>query len=146
LEDNIQLIWQTGKPNAAAYVTAANDYANVYVSSFIDDMSAAYTAADIVVSRSGAMAVAEISITGKAAIFVPYPHAAEDHQTYNALALVDNGAAKMVKDNAVDQKLIPLLQSLMHDDQSRHLMEEKIKAYAFTNADEVIAEQILQHI
>jgi UDP-N-acetylglucosamine--N-acetylmuramyl-(pentapeptide) pyrophosphoryl-undecaprenol N-acetylglucosamine transferase len=146
LEDNIQLIWQTGKPNAAAYVTAANDYANIYVSSFIDDMSAAYTAADIVVSRSGAMAVAEISITGKAAIFVPYPHAAEDHQTYNALALVDNGAAKMVKDNAVDQKLIPLLQSLMRDDQSRHLMEEKIKAYAFTNADEVIAEQILQKI
>ena len=145
-KNDLQLIWQTGKPNAAAYVTAANDYANVYVSSFIDDMSAAYTAADIVVSRSGAMAVAEISITGKAAIFVPYPHAAEDHQTYNALALVENGAAKMVKDNDVDQKLIPLLQSLMQDDQSRHLMEEKIKAYAFTNADEVIAAQILQHI
>jgi UDP-N-acetylglucosamine--N-acetylmuramyl-(pentapeptide) pyrophosphoryl-undecaprenol N-acetylglucosamine transferase len=146
LNDNIQLIWQTGKPNAAAYVTAANDYANVYVSSFIDDMSAAYTAADIVVSRSGAMAVAEISITGKAAIFVPYPHAAEDHQTHNAMALVDNGAAKMVSDNEVNQKLIPLLQSLIHDDQSRQLMEEKIKAHAFKNADQVIAEQILQHI
>jgi UDP-N-acetylglucosamine--N-acetylmuramyl-(pentapeptide) pyrophosphoryl-undecaprenol N-acetylglucosamine transferase len=146
LEDNIQLIWQTGKPNAAAYVTAANDYANVYVSSFIDDMSAAYTAADLVISRSGAMAVAEISITGKAAIFVPYPHAAEDHQTYNALVLVDDGAAKMVKDNEVNQKLIPLLQSLIHDDQSRQLMQEKVKAHAFINADQVIAEQILQHI
>jgi UDP-N-acetylglucosamine--N-acetylmuramyl-(pentapeptide) pyrophosphoryl-undecaprenol N-acetylglucosamine transferase len=146
LEDNIQLIWQTGKPNAAIYVTAANDYANVYVSSFIDDMSAAYTAADLVISRSGAMAVAEISITGKAAIFVPYPHAAEDHQTYNALALVDDGAAKMVKDNEVNQKLIPLLQSLIHDDQSRQLMQEKVKAHAFINADQVIAEQILQHI
>ena len=146
LENNIQLIWQTGKPNAAVYVTAANEYANVYVSSFIDDMSAAYTAADIVVSRSGAMAVAEISITGKAAIFVPYPHAAEDHQTHNAMALVDNGAAKMVKDSEVDQKLIPLLQSLIHDDPSRGFLQEKIKAYAFTNADQVIAEQILQHI
>jgi UDP-N-acetylglucosamine:LPS N-acetylglucosamine transferase len=59
---------------------------------------------------------------------------------------VDNGAAKMVKDNDVNQHLIPLLQSLMQDDQSRQLMEEKIKAYAFTNADQVIAEQILQHI
>ena len=145
-DNNIQLIWQTGKPGAGSYVNAANDYANVYVSSFIDDMSAAYTAADIVVSRSGAMAVAEISITGKAAIFVPYPHAAEDHQTYNAMALVDNGAAKMVKDSEVNQKLIPLLQSLIQDDQSLQLMQEKIKAYAFTNADEVIAQQILQHI
>jgi UDP-N-acetylglucosamine--N-acetylmuramyl-(pentapeptide) pyrophosphoryl-undecaprenol N-acetylglucosamine transferase len=92
------------------------------------------------------MAVAEISITGKAAIFVPYPHAAEDHQTHNALALVDNGAAKIVNDNAVNEKLIPLLQSLLQDDQSRQMMEEKIKAHAFTNADQVIAEQILQHI
>jgi len=92
------------------------------------------------------MAVAEISITGKAAIFVPYPHAAEDHQTHNAMALVDNGAAKMVKDSEVDQKLIPLLQSLVHDDPSRGFLQEKIKAYAFTNADQVIAEQILHHI
>jgi UDP-N-acetylglucosamine--N-acetylmuramyl-(pentapeptide) pyrophosphoryl-undecaprenol N-acetylglucosamine transferase len=62
------------------------------------------------------------------------------------MALVDNGAAKMVKDSEVNQKLIPLLQSLIQDDQSLQLMQEKIKAYAFTNADEVIAQQILQHI
>ena len=128
------------------YQAAASQFGNVFVDSFINDMSAAYAAADMVVSRSGAMAVAEIAMTGKACIFVPYPHAAEDHQTYNALALVDNGAAKMVKDNDVNQHLIPLLQSLMQDDQSRQLMEEKIKAYAFTNADQVIAKQILQHI
>ena len=146
LEDNIQLIWQTGKPNAHEYVSAANEFANVYVSSFIDDMSAAYTAADIVISRSGAMAVAEISVTGKAAIFVPYPHAAEDHQTFNAKVLVDNDAAKMVKDNEVSEKLIPLLQSLIHDENSLLLMQEKIKAFAYTNADQVIAEQIIQHI
>jgi UDP-N-acetylglucosamine:LPS N-acetylglucosamine transferase len=59
---------------------------------------------------------------------------------------VDDGAAKMVKDNEVNQKLIPLLQSLIHDDQSRQLMQEKVKAHAFINADQVIAEQILQHI
>ena len=146
LDENIQLIWQTGMPNANMYVNAANHFANVYVSSFIDDMSAAYTAADIVISRSGAMAVAEISVTAKAAIFVPYPHAAEDHQTYNAMALVNGGAAKMIKDNEVNQKLIPLLQNLIHDENSMQLMQEKIKAFAFTNADHVIAEQILQHI
>ena len=146
LTDNIQLIWQTGKPNASEYIKASNDYANVYVSPFIDDMSAAYTAADIVISRSGAMAVAEISITGKTAIFVPYPHAAEDHQTFNAKALVDKGAAKMVKDNEVGDKLIPLLQSLIYDVNSMLSMQEKIKTFAFTNADQVIAEQILQNI
>jgi UDP-N-acetylglucosamine--N-acetylmuramyl-(pentapeptide) pyrophosphoryl-undecaprenol N-acetylglucosamine transferase len=145
-DENIQLIWQTGKSNSNSYVSSANNFSNVYVNSFIDDMSAAYTAADLVISRSGAMAVAEISITGKPVIFVPYPHAAEDHQTFNAMALVNSGAAKMIKDHDVHQNLIPLLQNLIHNDESMQLMQEKIKAFSFINADQVIAEQILTHI
>ncbi|MFA9205512.1 MAG: undecaprenyldiphospho-muramoylpentapeptide beta-N-acetylglucosaminyltransferase, partial [Burkholderiaceae bacterium] len=72
-DKNIQLIWQTGKPNAEMYAQSAHSYENVFVHSFLDNMSAAYAAADIVISRSGAMAVAEICITGKPAVFVPYP-------------------------------------------------------------------------
>ncbi|MCX6332609.1 MAG: undecaprenyldiphospho-muramoylpentapeptide beta-N-acetylglucosaminyltransferase [Bacteroidetes bacterium] len=145
-EQQVQLIWQTGKPDANVYLNAAAPYSNVFVSSFIDDMSAAYTAADVVVSRSGAMAVAEIAVTGKASIFVPYPHAAEDHQTFNAMALVHKGAAYMVKDNEVDENLIHLLQHLTQDDKAINEMQEKVKDFAYTNADQVIAEQILKHI
>ena len=145
-EQQVQLIWQTGKPDANVYLNAAASFPNVFVSPFIDDMSAAYTAADVVVSRSGAMAVAEIAVTGKASIFVPYPHAAEDHQTFNAMALVSIGAAYMVKDNEVDENLIHLLQHLSQDDKAIKEMQVKVKDFAYTNADEVIAEQILKHI
>lgn len=145
-DQNIQLIWQTGKPNADEYSTAAKAFPNVYVSSFIDDMSAAYTAADVIISRSGAMAVAEIAIIGKPAIFVPYPLAAEDHQYYNAMNLVNQGAAFMVKDNEVDESLMSILLHLMDDEQSFFLIKEKLKNFTFLNADQVIAEQILKHI
>ena len=146
LKNNIQLIWQTGKPGAAAYLKAASSFPNVYVSSFIDNMSAAYTAADIIVSRSGAMAVSEISITGKAAVFVPYPFAAEDHQTFNAMALVNKGAALIVKDSEVNEKLLPTLLQLINDHLTIEKMQENIKAFALVNADEMIAKQIIEYI
>jgi len=146
LKSEIQLIWQTGKPGASAYLNAAASFPNVYVSSFIDNMSAAYTAADIVVSRSGAMAVSEISITGKAAVFVPYPFAAEDHQTFNAMALVNKGAALMVKDSEVNEKLLPTLMQLIQDDESVVALQKNIKSFSLVNADEVIAKEIIEYI
>jgi UDP-N-acetylglucosamine--N-acetylmuramyl-(pentapeptide) pyrophosphoryl-undecaprenol N-acetylglucosamine transferase len=139
----IQLIWQTGKPNAQAYSKSAESFSNVFVDSFIDDMSAAYTAADIVVSRSGAMAVAEICITGKPAVFVPYPFAAEDHQTFNAMQLVNEGAALMVADKEVSVKLLPTILQMVKDDSMTFLMQNKIKSFAWLNADKVIAESII---
>jgi UDP-N-acetylglucosamine--N-acetylmuramyl-(pentapeptide) pyrophosphoryl-undecaprenol N-acetylglucosamine transferase len=144
--DQMQLIWQTGKPNADQYAQAAHGYSNVYVNSFIDDMSAAYTAADIVVSRSGAMAVAEICITGKACVFVPYPFAAEDHQTFNALQLVKEGAACMVTDRDVDEKLLPTLMQLVQDETLSNQMKEKIKSFAWLDADKIIAKAIIDTI
>jgi len=146
LELDVQLIWQTGKTNASQYVKASENYKNVYVSSFIDNMSAAYAAADIVISRSGAMAVAEICIAGKAAIFVPYPHAAEDHQTFNAMQLVQQGAAEIVKDQDVDAALFPCLQTLIKDEAKRNEMKHCITSFVKLNADEVIAEVILKSI
>lgn len=139
----LQVIWQTGKPNERVYTNAAMTFSNVYVSSFIDDMSAAYTAADMVVSRSGAMAVAEISITGKPCVFVPYPYAAEDHQTFNAMQLVKEGAALMVKDKEVAEKLFPTILKMVQDDQLILDMQTNIKKFARLAADQDIAETII---
>ena len=109
-------------------------------------MSAAYTAANLVVSRSGAMAVAEISMTGKACIFVPYPHAAEDHQTYNAKVLVNEKAAQMIEDKNVIIELLPMIEKLMANKNLLSEMEEKIKSFAWKNADQVIAAEIINEI
>jgi len=145
-EKDIQLIWQTGKPNAEVYASTARGYENVFVHSFIDNMSAAYAATDIVISRSGAMAVAEICITGKPAVFVPYPLAAEDHQTFNAMTLVHKNAAAMVKDKEVGNDLIPTVLQLLGSDEQMQAMKNNIKAFAFRNADELIAKEILKQI
>ena len=142
----LQLIWQTGKPNAAMYKSAASQFGNVYVDSFINDMSAAYAAADMVVSRSGAMAVAEISMTGKACIFVPYPHAAEDHQTYNAKVLVKEQAAQMIADENVINELFPMIEKLIANKTLLNQMGTKIQSFAWKNADQLIAAEIIHEI
>jgi UDP-N-acetylglucosamine--N-acetylmuramyl-(pentapeptide) pyrophosphoryl-undecaprenol N-acetylglucosamine transferase len=142
----VQLIWQTGKPNASNYKSAASSFGNVFVDSFINDMSAAYAAADMVVSRSGAMAVAEIAMTGKACIFVPYPHAAEDHQTFNAEVLVKEQAAQMIADKHVDAALFPMIEKLIADKAVLNEMQTKIKSFAWENADQVIASEIIHQI
>jgi UDP-N-acetylglucosamine--N-acetylmuramyl-(pentapeptide) pyrophosphoryl-undecaprenol N-acetylglucosamine transferase len=142
----LQLIWQTGKPNAAMYKASASQFGKVYVDSFINDMSAAYAAADMVVSRSGAMAVAEIAMTGKACIFVPYPNAAEDHQTYNAKVLVKEKAAQMIADKNVITELLPMIEKLMANKNILSEMETKIQSFAWKNADQLIAAEIINEI
>lgn len=145
-EQKIQLIWQTGKSQATKYANAAKSFSNVYVNSFLDDMSAAYTAADLVVSRAGAMSVAEIALTAKPCVFVPYPFAAEDHQTFNAKNLVDEGAAFMVKDSVVQENLGPLVIDAIHQAGILETMHHKIQAFAVSNADTVIAEHIFSSV
>jgi UDP-N-acetylglucosamine--N-acetylmuramyl-(pentapeptide) pyrophosphoryl-undecaprenol N-acetylglucosamine transferase len=145
-ELGIQLIWQTGKSQSAKYLNAAKSFSNVYVNSFLNDMSAAYMAADIVVSRAGAMSVAEIAITGKPCVFVPYPFAAEDHQTFNAKTLVDDGAAFMVKDAMVKDALVPLITDAINQPSILDNMQKKIKAFAISNADEIIAKEIIASV
>src|SRR5690606_38616190 len=91
LKEGVQSIWQTGKPyyeQAVARVSAFNDKIKVF--DFIKEMEYAYAAADVVLSRAGALAIAELCIVAKPVIFVPYPFAAEDHQTSNAMALVEH--------------------------------------------------------
>jgi UDP-N-acetylglucosamine--N-acetylmuramyl-(pentapeptide) pyrophosphoryl-undecaprenol N-acetylglucosamine transferase len=145
-ELGIQLIWQTGKSQSAKYLNAAKSFSNVYVNSFLNDMSAAYMAADMVVSRAGAMSVAEIAITGKPCVFVPYPFAAEDHQTFNAKTLVDDGAAFMVKDAMVKDALVPLITDAINQPSILDNMQKKIKAFAISNADKIIAKEIIASV
>jgi UDP-N-acetylglucosamine--N-acetylmuramyl-(pentapeptide) pyrophosphoryl-undecaprenol N-acetylglucosamine transferase len=144
--NNLQLIWQTGKPNAALYQAKAEGMNNIWVDSFINEMDKAYAAADLVISRAGAMSVTEICVAGKAAIFVPYPHAAEDHQTYNAKALVKKQAALLIKDADVKTLLINKTIQLAKDPVSIFLFEKNSKAMAIPNADILIAKQILNTI
>lgn len=146
VENNLQLIWQTGKPyfETAKEIIAGKQ--DVFMSDFITQMENAYAAADVVISRSGAMAVAEICMVSKPVIFVPYPHAAEDHQTANAKALLDKNAAMMVKDsNAINELMLALL-SLVKDDKVQQNLKNNIAKLAVKNADEVIAKEIIKSI
>lgn len=146
LQNNLQLIWQTGKPNAELYAEQVTGKTGVYVQPFIQQMEYAYAAADIVVSRAGAMAVTELCIVGKAAILVPFPHAAEDHQTANAMQLVNKGAALIVKDSEAKHTLVEKIIRLATDKNQQEKLKQAIQTLAIVNADRVIAQQIISAI
>ena len=142
----LQLIWQTGKLFIDQARAAVSGMPHVYVSDFIAEMDLAYAAADMVISRSGAMSVAELCLVGKPVIFVPFPHAAEDHQTANAQQLVQQHAAWMIKDDKVNEELFPSLLRLQSDKATQETMKQEIKKMAIANADEVVAREILNSI
>ena len=146
LKAGLQVIWQTGKPYSAKAKERANGKQSVWVNEFITQMEYAYAAADVVVARSGAMTVAELCVAKKPVLFVPYPFAAEDHQTVNAMQLVNKNAALMVKDNEVMQKLVFMAIELSLDESKQEELKKNITALAITNADKVIAEEILKAI
>jgi len=145
-KSKLQLIWQTGKNFAAQAAKAEEERSNIWSNAFIDKMENAYAAADVVVSRSGAMTVAELCVVAKPAIFVPYPFAAENHQTVNAFVLVKKKAALMVPDAEVKSELFVCLLQLMNDDELMEKLKDNISKLGNENADEVIAEAILNKI
>ena len=145
MKQDVQLIWQTGKPYFEQAKLRAEKYGSkVKVFDFIREVDNAYAAADIVVSRAGALAIAELCIAGKPVIFVPYPHAAEDHQTSNAMALVNNNAAWLVKDADTKSALMNKLVALLPDIAQQHAMSVNILAMAITDADERIANKVIE--
>jgi UDP-N-acetylglucosamine--N-acetylmuramyl-(pentapeptide) pyrophosphoryl-undecaprenol N-acetylglucosamine transferase len=146
LNAGLQLIWQTGKQYAAKAAQKAVENKNVWVNEFITQMEYAYAAADIVVSRSGAMTVAELCVVKKPVLFVPYPFAAEDHQTVNAMALVNKKAALIVRDSEVMEKIVPEIIELAGNENRQNELKRNIAPLAITNADETIAKEILKHI
>lgn len=146
LKAGLQIIWQTGKPYAAKAVERAVENQQVWVNDFITQMEYAYAAADIVVARSGAMTVAELCVAKKPVLFVPYPFAAEDHQTVNAMQLVNKNAALMVKDHEVMQKLVFMTIELSMDESKQEELRKNIAALAITDADMKIAKEVLENI
>lgn len=142
-KNELQLIWQTGKPYATTAQQTAKGSANIYTSDFITNMEYAYAAADLIISRSGAMAIAEICVAKKPTIFVPYPFAAEDHQTVNAQNLVNKSAALTINDNEALDKLVSSIIALSNNLEKQHTLKQNIAKLAIINADEVIANEIL---
>ncbi len=146
LEKNLQLIWQTGKSDSQKWKVLAESKKGVWVNEFITEMENAYAAADMVVSRSGAMTVAELCVVQKPVVFVPYPYAAEDHQTVNAQKLVEKDAALMVKDSEAIDKMVPAVIALAKDEQKQEQLKINIGKLARTTADEEVAEEIIKAI
>ena len=145
-ENGLQLIWQTGKATAAHFKQSGAARGNIWVNDFIKEMEMAYAAADIVISRAGAMAVTELCVTAKPSVFVPFPFAAEDHQTANAMTLVNKQAALIVKDSQAKEQLVNTVIGLSKDEALQQTLKENIHALAVTNADEIITKEILKTI
>jgi UDP-N-acetylglucosamine--N-acetylmuramyl-(pentapeptide) pyrophosphoryl-undecaprenol N-acetylglucosamine transferase len=147
LERNgIQLVWQTGKPFAEEGRASAKGRKGVWANDFIRQVEYAFAAADLVISRSGAMSVGELSLMKKPVIFVPYPFAAEDHQTVNARRLCDVDAALMVKDGDAKEKLVDTAVGLLEDDERRQRLSRNISSFGIGDADETVADDILNSI
>lgn len=142
----LQVIWQTGKPYAERAKKRTEGKKGVWVKEFIMQMEYAYAAADIVVSRAGAIAISELCVVGKPVVFVPYPFAAEDHQTENARSLVNQDAALMVKDSEVKQKLAAQVIQLMKDAGKQSELKKNISKLGIHDADDKIAKEILDLI
>jgi UDP-N-acetylglucosamine--N-acetylmuramyl-(pentapeptide) pyrophosphoryl-undecaprenol N-acetylglucosamine transferase len=146
VQSGLQIVWQTGKTDSAKWRERSAGTPNVKLNDFITEMEKAYAAADIVVSRAGAMAIAELCVVKKPVLFVPYPFAAEDHQTVNAQNLVQKGAALMVKDSEALDRLVPGIIELARDDAKQKELKEHIGRYAVVHADEHIAGEIIKSI
>ena len=146
VKNDIQLIWQTGKTTAEHFMAIAKDKKGIWVNAFIEKMEMAYSAADVVISRSGAMSVSELCVAKKPVIFVPFPFAAEDHQSVNAKHLVDKNAALMIKDNNVKTQLVDATIALTKDENKQAHLSETIATLAIDNADEVVAYFIMKNV
>lgn len=142
IDQGYQIIWQTGKNYTIPKKFTQKK--GVLIQTFFQEIEKAYSAADIIVSRAGALACAELALVGKPVLFVPYPYAAEDHQTKNAAAFVQAGAALMIKDHAVMEELPSIVQNLMEDAEKRTRMGIKMKQLAQPNAEKIIINKIEQ--
>lgn len=144
-ENDYQLIWQTGKhyyDQAVKEVEENGLQDRIKCTVFIDRMDLAYAAADVVISRAGAMSISELSLLNKAVVFVPLPTAAEDHQTKNAMSLVNANAAMIVKNSETEKELLPVVFDLLGNVDKQNEMKDNIAKFAKPNAAEDIVDQI----
>lgn len=142
----VQLIWQTGKQYAEKAKVLTENKIGMWTGEFVSNMETAYAAADIVVSRSGAMAIAELCIVKKPTIFVPFPFAAEDHQTVNAKILVEREAAMLVKDVEATTQLLPAILDLIQNTSKQEIFKKNMGMLAIVDADQRVAQSILHYL
>ncbi len=136
----IQLIWQCGKLYEEEYIKYSSE--EIKVMSFINQMDKAFAAADTIISRAGASSVSELCIVGKPVLFIPSPNVAEDHQTKNAIALVKEDAALLLKESELDERFETTFKNLMDSEEQRKLLSKNIKKLALPKATEHIVDEI----
>ena len=147
-EKDYQLIWQTGKLDYKNILEETKDIhsRNIQIVEFIKNMEMAYSAADVIVSRAGAIAISELAIAKKPVLLVPFPFAAEDHQTKNAQTLVDKNAAKMVKDTEMKEKFWNTLSEICENESLRKEMSQNLEFFAKPKATEEIVDEIFKTV
>lgn len=146
-ESGVQFIWQTGKYYNASIMAELKQRGTVpslHVTDFISDMGAAYKAADLVISRAGASSISEFCLIGKPVILVPSPNVAEDHQTKNAMALVNKNAALYVKDADAPAEVVKLALQTVKDDARLKELSENIQKLAFPDSADIIANEVVK--
>ena len=159
IEKEYQLIWQTGKTDYAEIVDSCRLSVDgksnnqkpttnnqILVREFISDMALAYSAADVIVSRAGAIAISELAVAKKPVLLVPFPFAAEDHQTKNAMTLVEKNAAKMVKDTEMKDRFLSTLLAICENENERKEMSANLEFFAKPKATNEIVSKILELI
>lgn len=145
-KSDVQFVWQTGKYYSAeiAERLKGQDIPNLKVTDFITDMGTAYRAADLVISRAGASSISEFCLIGKPVILVPSPNVAEDHQTKNALALADRGAALYVKDAEAPGKLLQLAIETVNYEAKLKSLSENVLKLALPDSANIIAKEVIK--
>lgn len=142
----IQIIWQTGSSSYKTLESTIPKRKEISLHQFIQKMEMAYAACDFIISRAGAIAIAEIIESAKPAIFIPLPSAAEDHQTKNAMSLVEGDAGLIVKEANIDNELLPRLKSLISDKKLQSDIKSNLKKYSHPEASAKIADQVINLI
>ena len=147
LATGMQIIWQTGKLSlemAEKSLLNSRLRNRVVVKDFIYEMDKAYAAADVVVSRAGAIAIAEIIEMNKPAVFIPLPSAAEDHQTHNAKALVEKEAALLLEEKNAPRDIFKVVSGLIRDEEKKEIIKKNLRQFEHGDATEKIVEQVLK--
>lgn len=143
----IQFIWQTGgyyKNYIQEELDKKDIPKNVFITDFISRMDQAYNAADLVLSRAGASSISEICLLGKPSILVPSPNVAEDHQTHNAMALVNKQAAILIRDSEAPQRLIPTAIEIVQNKEMLDSIGKNALSMALKDSARIIAEEVLK--
>lgn len=141
----LQIIWQTGTDFYTKAREKTASYPQVQVFDFVTDMAQAYAGADIIVSRAGAIAIAEICAVTKCAVFIPYQRATENHQFHNANTLFEANACRLIKEKDIDAHLLPTILRLLEQPEERERIQQNMSAFTLTKATQTIGEIILRY-